>query len=453
VLGYILYPFSPLLEGNMDLRKRLLATTLAREIVTDQAAQISHANDPALESLVEGRWVTAAGARCFVAERRYTLEHRHGGSSLSDLLDLPVHHWAPFVWGADDQLLDPRRAVFLDIETTGLARGGGTYAFLVGIGFFEDESFLARQYFMPDYADEEALLDLLTADLAEHAGLITFNGRSFDWPILETRFILARRNPPCMGRPHLDLLLLARRLWQRMLPSCALSALETTVLDVQREGVDVPGYLIPQLYQDYVRLGRTLPMVGVFYHNAMDLLSMVSLASRAGQVIASLADGVHDPSCDYLALGSSYERASQFEEALRAYHMAERYGRSDQETDAALARSASLLKRLGRHTEAMDIWRSQLNGITVEPYIEMAKQCEHRLRDYGQAERLIHEALGWVQDPNVRMNRLERRRLVAELEHRLARVKRRLAAATEYTQDDVSESVPDDVDAPNAQSA
>ena len=130
-------------------------------------------------------------------------------------------------------LIDYGRAVFLDIETTGLSQSSGTYAFLVGIGYFEADRFTVRQYFMPDYGDEHAMLELLASDLSGRQGLVSFNGRCFDWPILATRYTLARQNIPAIDTPHLDLLAVARRLWARLLSSCALSSLEKTVLEIQ----------------------------------------------------------------------------------------------------------------------------------------------------------------------------------------------------------------------------
>jgi hypothetical protein len=305
-----------------------------------------------------------------------------------------------------------------------MARGAGTYAFLVGLGFFGEQGFVVRQYFMPDYAHEGALLDLVAECLAGHEGLITFNGRSFDWPIVETRYVLSRREPPSCSTPHLDLLYLSRRLWRRALSSCALSSLETGLLGVTRDGIDVPGYLIPELYQDYLRNGRTRPMERVFYHNAMDLLSMVVLAARLGRALLSPFLGEHDPVCDYLSLGTFYERVGYPEDAVRAYEAAATHAPC---RGAALRQLAALYKRLGRHDEALAIWRACLDGDEIHPYIELAKHFEHRVRDYEQARRIIREALTWLATRDDLLPGSERQRVTIELEYRLERVERRIA--------------------------
>ena len=376
--------------------------------------------EPPLEELVEGRWLTLPEGRCFLAEKAFALDQPHGVHRLGDLLAVPHEVWAPFLGGRGDAPFDPYEIVFFDVETTGLGRGAGTYCFLVGIGRFEGETFRLRQYFMPDFGEEEALLELAARDFAASSGLVSFNGRQFDWPLLETRYTLWRRPPPHPGEPHLDLLLPARRLWRSKLPSCALSALERDMLGVMRTEEDVPGYLIPELYSDYVSRGRTRPMANVFYHNATDLLSMVTLAARIGHLIAQPTES---PGCDFVSLGRAYASQGHHERALEAFRRA---ANSTDRQEAAQGRRelGLLLKRLGRFDEAMAIWWAELEGNDVHPYIELAKQFEHRLKDPASARQLVLRAierLKWGEiacaDPD---------RTFQDLSYRLARLERHL---------------------------
>ena len=408
----------------MDLNERLRRVRGSAPSVPGTYERSSRPSEPPLESLVDGHWSSSFGLRCFVVERLYPLDHSHGGHCPSDLLSVPRLDWSEFVSGLDGQPFDFRRAAFLDIETTGLGYGSSTVAFLVGLGFFEEQGFRVCQYFMPDYGDEEALLDLLARDLRERVGLVSFNGRAFDWPIIETRYILSRREAPQPSPPHLDLLHLSRSLWRRMLPSCALGALEASVLGLARESVDVPGYLIPQLYQDYVRQGRTLPMVSVFYHNATDVLSMVALAARIGQILSAPFDLAPAPPCDYASLGRLYERAGHTEGAIRAYQAAMGVG-DEQARAVAHKRLSLLLKRLERPDEAMALWQDQLEGNEVYPFVELAKQLEHRLHDYAGARRIVMEAIARVRARDLHTPMPQR--LLAELEHRLRRLEKRIS--------------------------
>lgn len=406
----------------MDIRTRLYNLGILRPSSTPAPRQETA---PPIEQLVSGIWCEAAGVRCFRAEQTYPLSYKHGYRHLREMGAIPARSWSPFIQTNGEQELDVQRAVFLDTETTGLAHGPATYIFMVGIGRIEGEQFHLHQYFMPDYASEEGLLDLLAQDLHGREGLITFNGRCFDWPLLEMRYLLNRRTLPLAPTPHLDLLPLARRLWRRRLLSCSLSSLEANLLGVQRSGDDVPSYLIPQVYQDYVDLNRTGPIASVFYHNSLDILSMVSLAITAGHTLSALDNPAEAGETDFLALGRLFARLGRPDEALRAMHLAAERGGDATETALAYQHWSLLLKRLGQWEQAAAIWESQLEGRNVYPYLELAKYYEHRLRDNGLAIQVVQQALTWLQTDRPPLSRFERQQLQADFTHRLDRLEHR----------------------------
>ncbi|MFO7916915.1 MAG: ribonuclease H-like domain-containing protein [Anaerolineae bacterium] len=401
----------------MDIKERLQKAGLLKAEEGDRDGPSPRKERPTLASLTDGHWIQTAQGRCLVVEREYSLEERHGSPQLLHALGISDDTWTPFIIGEKDDNFDLQKALFIDTETTGLDRGGGTYVFLVGLGFFQEDRFRLLQYFMPDYGEEGALLHLLAEHLVDHQGLVSFNGRSFDWPLLRTRYILSQGKLAFDDTPHLDLLLLARRLWRRILPSCALSCLESTVLDVEREGTDVPGYEIPQIYTDYVEWGCTKRLANVFYHNRIDVLSMVALAARIGATLEAPFTRDDDPYCDFLALGRAYEAMGETDRAIRAYQRARQQGER-QTRDAACKRLSFLLKRLGRYEKAAQIWQELLDGNKIYPYIELAKQLEHRDRDYIGAKRMTLEAMACA-DP-------KDKEVLQALEHRLERLQRRL---------------------------
>ena len=379
-------------EGSVDLRERLQRLNpRPQPSQTERGGSARRLSEPPIEELVPGEWRTYAGARCFVASSTFALAYQHGLHRLSEALEVPAQRWARYVGGPGEGLA-LGQAILIDTETTGLMRGPATFVFMVGIGVFEADSFCVRQYFMPDYADEEALLECVAQDLADRSGLVSFNGRSFDWPLLQMRYLLARRSLPRRAEPHLDLLLLARRLWNRKLESCALSNLEQQVLGVERSGQDVPGYLIPQLYQDYVTAGRTLPMADVFYHNKLDLVSLVTLAGRIGKLLETPCYDQQDAHRDPLALGKLYEREGQTQEAIQAYRHAIEESPT---TDRALARRqlSFLLKRLGCLDEAVALWWQAVDDPDLYAYTELAKYYEHFCHDAVQACDVTQAAL------------------------------------------------------------
>ncbi len=338
---------------------------------------------------------------------------------------------------------DLRHVAFLDTETTGLG-GSGSFAFLVGVGAFElgpesaaPRAFRVVQFFARHPGEEAAMLQALAHHLESFVLLGTFNGRTFDLPLLRARYGLhGRLGSPhlCLpsllapDAPHLDLLPPARRLWRRRLGSCALGALERRVLGYRRGQADVPGAQIPRLYMDYLAHGHLQALHGVFYHNAEDIVSMVALLARLSRCLLSASDGMGEgglPGADLLSLARLYEAMGQVERAERLY-------RAALETDPEPRLRAEifhglgwLLKRQGRWDEAAEVWQrwiAAVPGPDPRPYVELAKLFEWRARDLAQAEMWTAWALhNQEAAPPGRSSP----RAIAELRHRLERIRRK----------------------------
>src|SRR5512135_2160551 len=240
-----------------------------------------------IEALIDGEIVETDYGPLFVHLERYAPDYVHGAYPLGELLNQSrqVAGRLAAQPARDDEEIDLSKTVFIDTETTGLAGGTGTLAFLIGAGAFEDDgSFVVRQFFLRSPAEEPAALLYLSEWLDQFESIVSFNGRGFDLPILQTRFTLQRLRPRILNAPHLDLLTPARRVWRGRLESCSLKSLEYYVLDVHRDQTDIDGALIPQLYIDYQHTGDASEMPRVLYHNAYDILSMVTLATRLIQI-------------------------------------------------------------------------------------------------------------------------------------------------------------------------
>ena len=338
---------------------------------------------------VEGR-----RGRVYLAEARWPLEHRHGELALHEALSLADIAYSRLVPGRGD--LDLARAAFVDVETTGLAGGTGTCVFLVGIGTFEDGGFRLRQFFLANLSEEAALLAALADVLEGSSAMVSFNGRRFDLPLLETRFTLSRLPPPAVGLPHLDLLYPARRLFRHRLPSCRLGVIEEALLGVRRQD-DVPGWAVPGLYFDYLRSRRPEDLAGVFDHNALDILSLVALLAYVGRLTGG---EVPDDPADCLALGRWDEAEGRLAQATTMYEAVLQGGAcAAQETrSSARQRLARLYRRLGRWDELVGLWRAaaeQQGAVRqrIEALVALAVIEEHRRRDYAAAEALTRRAL------------------------------------------------------------
>lgn len=341
-----------------------------------------------IEELVQGLRVQNAHGEFFRVDERAPLERFHGELPLSRLTALP-REGVRLLTG-DDALagLDLARVAFLDTETTGLAGGAGTAAFLVGLGWVEDDRFVVRQYFMRDYHEEAALLQAVAEDLARFDGLATFNGRNFDVPLLETRFRLNRMRFPLSEAPHLDLLHPARRLWKLRLESCTLQRLERELLGVRREG-DVPGADVPHLWFRFIRDGDARGMAKVLQHNRLDILSLAALAALAASWVSD--GGAEDPR-DVWSLARALDQARDAERSEAAFRRA-----ADDDSSpwrgAALLELARRARRRGATDEEGVALERAAEGGDPHALRQLAIHLEHRRRDPAAALEAAGRAL------------------------------------------------------------
>src|SRR5438046_2559061 len=294
---------------------------------------------------------------------------------------------------APHEIADPEQWLFLDTETTGLSGGSGTYAFLVGIAWWEGGGLEIEQFFLREQSEERALLFALQERIAEHPVLITFNGKSFDWPLLETRYRMSRKISSPTPRAHLDFLHPARNLWRLRLGSVRLSQLERHVLGWER-GMDVLSGLIPQIYFDYLRGGPPERLVPVLNHNQMDLRGLAALSSRT----LSLLSDAENLGQDGLELFGVSRICEKRREHTRARKLYEKSIASvlPAETDRAARRSLALLaKREGDFELACELWKDALGNSRhgYEAYEQLAIYYERNARDPEQARQVVRQAL------------------------------------------------------------
>jgi len=386
-------------------------------------------NGVPIDQVVEGGYLSTAFGDCFVAEHHYPAGHPHGAYRLEEALEVD-QGVLPWLGRANELAgLDLSRCAFLDTETTGLAGGTGSYAFMVGLGYFQGSRFVVRQFFMEDFDAEEAMLSALTEAVAPMTGLVTFNGKAFDLPLLETRFSMARMPFPLRGLPHLDLLFPARRLWRERLESCALASLEAALLGVEREE-DVPGWMIPGIYFNYLQCRDSRPLASVFEHNRQDLLSLATLVTRLARQYADPFHPDVEDARDLCALGAAFEALGIQDRAALCYERAMAMDLPARLRGRTMVRLGNLYKRLRQRQDAVEVWHRLASvgySYTVVAFVELAKHQEHVAREYLSAERLTIQALAALELRAARGDawRVEQGRL--ELEHRLARLRRKLA--------------------------
>jgi uncharacterized protein len=331
--------------------------------------------------------------------------------------------------------VDPARPfVLIDTETTGLGSGTGTLPFLVGLGSWEDDVFVTRQLLLPEQSDEAGYLDALEALIPAEACLVSYNGRSFDWPLLVTRYRLHGRRPPAFGE-HLDLLPLARAIWRHRLPDARLASVETGICGVRREH-DLPGSLVPARYLDYLRSGHGALLRVVLEHNRQDVVSMALLLRVLAQELAPVgrtgwsSPGVHPG--DLGGLGRAYARKRRHQEALACFDAAmERLsGPSEAQRYEHIAMDrARALTRLGLRQEAEGAWQAiALEGgrRAAWAWLHVAKHREHDGADPRAALQAADRARALAE--RSRLFGQRDRHVERDLARRLPRLRRKLAA-------------------------
>jgi len=367
-----------------------------------------------VEQWLDGREVETPHGKHFETEKLFERHRRHGSMDVLSLEEMPPDLLAAI--SAEIPATPPSRWAFLDTETTGLAGGSGTYAFLIGVGRITAEGFRIRQFFMREHAEEPSLLAALAEHLADFDVLVTYNGKTYDQPLLETRYRMARRRSPFERMAHLDLLFGARRLWKLRFESCRLVDLENQVLGVEREG-DLPSEMIPYVYFDYLRTREAFRLKPIFHHNAMDILTLACLTFLVPYAFRSPHQTPLRHGAELVGLARWLRAAERREEALELFRRAVGSGLSDALLFRTLWDIAALEKKLGRQQAAVAVLAdlsASPNPYRLPALVELAKFYEHHERDYARALELTRAAIA-IEDS-------------AELRHREARLLRRCAA-------------------------
>jgi hypothetical protein len=370
---------------------------------------------------IEDAWGGESRDGCYIVQRRWDASATHGREAVgmcAGRLHAASAEAPFFARGA------PARPpfVFIDLETTGLNGGAGTHAFLVGCAWFDDDRFVTRQYVMARHADERKMLETVARECAHAGAFVSFNGRSFDAPMLETRYLFHRLEWFGGDKPHVDMLHPARQFWKR--DDCSLQALERQLVGYRRRG-DVAGVDVPARYFQFVRSGDPEPICQVLEHNRLDLLTLAALTSRLFDLARTGPDAARD-SREALALGHVFARAGLEHKARAAFERSLALNRApngafDAVKIDALRSLALAWRRAREFNRAAECWRDLLGirgcppAVAGEAAEALAIHHEHRLRDFREAHRLAAstlrpglterrtDAVKW------RLNRLERR--------------------------------------------
>lgn len=342
------------------------------------------------------------GEPVLVFENTYSLNSRYGRTPIGLGLDIPSDTLCFLSRSADFEDLDLRTALFFDLETTGLAGGAGTVAFLIGLGFYEQDKFRVVQYFLADRSEEERMIDELDRFFAERdfQSIVTYNGKYFDLPLLETRFVLNRKPLRLTSLPHLDFLFAARNLWKHKYESCRLFHLAREIVQADR-AEDIPGAEIPGRYFEYLRTADFSLIEPIIYHNQEDILSLLGLVISGAALLSKQGEGFLDETLDALdlyGLGKIYENAGEVEKSVEYFEMALQGELSEGVAGQAKKKLSVHFKKTRLWDKAVPMWQEMAGKNNLQSFRELAIYFEHTEKDIIQALRMAEEGLALAQD-------------------------------------------------------
>jgi len=407
-----------LLKPDLAERLKTLGVKVGAKDITAPVQRNPHT----IEHVIPGVTENTLYGEAYVVINEYSTQIQHGLYPLS--ISTPPEIVA--LWAGENEILHccAEEYAFLDIETTGLSSSAGTYAFLIGVGRAKADIFQVKQFFLRNPAEEDCQLVALAQFLSGCRVLVTFNGKAFDVPVLRTRFTLQGLSAPFSNLCHLDLLHLARRLWKERLPSRTLLDLEAQILGILRDQADIPSWIIPQLYVDYLNSGDARLIKSVFYHNLKDVLSMVTLLNHLTSLLEDPLNRPETPAIDLVGIARLYEALGNTTSAALLYEQA--LSLADLPSNVflqAVERLSFLFKQRGKWDAAVSLWEIAAAHAQLYAHVELAKFYEHQRRDYASAENWVESALQITFQAG--FPTLERSKWRSDLEYRLSRLQKK----------------------------
>ncbi len=404
-----------------DLLKKLQSMGLKIEKGSDIISEPE--KEKSIDQIIRGEWIESRGERVFVVKESYPFGSMHGNVKFEQELQFgSISHF----WGIDQiEAMNLKDFLFIDTETSGLSLGAGTIIFLFGCCFFSENGLEVLQLFLEDPASELIFLKNIDELIQNHNCLVSYNGKSFDIPMLRTRMVLNRLPNLNLAKPHLDLLHFTRGLWKLRLESRKLSDIEKDILEFQRNEDEVPGWLVPQLYQDYLSTGDASPLKGVFNHNKNDVVSLAALFSHVTRLVSEKSSFELANRLDIISIGSIYQKSGDLAFSERFYKLGLEKGDPSELDTRILREFALLMKKQGKWTEAIELWKIAAKKDDPIACVELAKYFEHIEID-------LFSALKWVVTAIDIINRSDGiEKTMQELLHRKRRLESKIGSTNE----------------------
>ena len=374
-----------------------------------------------IEELVPGHEFDTIFGKIFSSSHQYPHQHQHGTAPLRPFTAYEVLcEWAQVKVLAQSDISE---FVFLDTETTGLSGGTGTIPFMIGAARFSGDQFKLEQFFLRNPSEEKAQLAALSQFVDGAHAVVSYNGKSFDLPIINTRYILNRLSNPFDEMGHIDLLHITRRVWKRRLKQCNLANIEKEILSFFRTSEDIPGYLVPEFYRNYILNGDASEIAKIFYHNEVDVVSLSALFTTLAAMLEDPTSDKISHAQDIYSIGRLMESLDREVTAERLYASKHFLSSDDQDLILSLLSRARISKRNRNYADALPLWNQAHELGSAEATLELAKYYEHSAKDFEQALTLTETLLKQTKNGSITA---KSRTFLAEIEHRRNRLQQKI---------------------------
>lgn len=356
----------------------------------------------------------------YYLDTKFDCNYKHGQIDFSDLISDSGNKYFPGM----DTAFRINECIFIDTETTGLSQSAGTFAFMVGVGFIQEDYFLIRQYFLRNPGEEAAMLLNLSNLLEKYNTLVSYNGISFDIPILLNRYIIYRMPHNLRNKKHLDLLKYSRSIWRYQFEDRSLKSIESKVLSYKRTSEEVPGWMAPEIYRDFLRTGNYSQIQGVLYHNAMDVVSLAALITKVDNVFSSSAEYEDQFDTVNFALAKLYDKNNEKLIAVKIYEKAINQINIPHEYKIkAIMALSQIYKRDRKYSQAISLWIKASEMDNIDAMIELAKYYEHREKNITLAIYYANLSQQTIvqKEPNIKIQSIK-----SDIKHRLERLYKKL---------------------------
>ena len=365
---------------------------------------------PAISKVIDGNWLDEKEKKVYISETVLPYPFNHGNVLIEKIPDL--RHFSVLLDDPSYQSFPSGQYLFLDTETTNLGLGSGTLIFMVGLCWFEQEGLKTRQYFLQDISAEPVFLLNIHSFLEKFSSLVSFNGKTFDIPLLQSRFGINRIPEKIRELRHIDLLHVSRNLFKRNITSKRLVDIETEILRFQRTGDDIPGWLIPQAYFDYLETGESAPIGSIFYHNRMDIISLAVLANYLAEFFEErqINNNIQTSLAELLLKNRNFPLSLEF--FSKNWHD----GDLTSLDRPGLRNFGYVLKKSGCWEQALTVWEKSAGNGDIHAHIELAKFFEHHQKNTRMALYWTEKAIMISNEEKARIGLVHRKsRLLKKL--------------------------------------